>query len=102
MGVAVCSRAEPRPEGLRIGDQDEHDLVQPIEVVTSVRHAVDTRAPWAGCAPNRSDLIRRSLLLVQVIEAVAKSLEVYPVEVLESGQVSGRRYAGVSQILLVN
>ncbi|MEH0294811.1 AAA domain-containing protein [Agrobacterium sp. CCNWLW71] len=108
--VAVCSRAEPRPEALRIGDQDEHDLVQPIEVVTSVRHAVDTRArlgpdalDWSAFAaprggegaPNRSDLIRRSLLLVQVIEAVVKSLEVYPVEVLESEQVSGRRYAVV-------
>ena len=42
--IAVCGRVEPRPEALWIGDQDEHDLVQPIEVVSSVRHAVETRS----------------------------------------------------------
>ncbi|QKC90602.1 DNA helicase [Mesorhizobium sp. NZP2234] len=108
--VAVCGRAEPRPEALRIGDQDEHELVQPIEVVSSVRLAVDTRArlgpdaldwsvfasPRGGTgAPTRTDLIRRSLLLVQVIEAVVKSLEVYPVELLGTEHRDGRRYVVV-------
>ena len=42
--VAVCSAAELRQDLLRIGDQEEHELAQPIEVATSVRHAVEIRA----------------------------------------------------------
>ena len=108
--VAVCARAEPRPEGLWIGDQDEHDLMQPIEVVSSVRHAVETRSrlgpnvlDWSGLAAprgaagtqSRDDVIRQALLLVQVVEAVVKSLEVYPVQLLEVEQIDGRRFAVV-------
>jgi hypothetical protein len=106
--VAVCGRAEPRAEALRIGETDEHEVIQPIEVASSFRHASDVRArlgpdaldwsafatPKSGMAPSgRADLIRQSLLLVQVVEAVVKSLEIYPVEILKTEVANGRRYA---------
>jgi hypothetical protein len=106
--VAVCSAAELRQDSLRIGDQEEHELAQPIEVATSVRHAVEVRArlgpdalDWSGFADtqtpsghvDRTERVRQALLLIQIIESVIKSLEVYPVEILEIEQRDGRRFA---------
>lgn len=106
--VAVCSRAESRQDALRIGDTNEHELVQPLEVVSSVRRAIEARArlgpdalDWSafaesqrqGEAPSRHELIRQGLLLVQVVEAVIKALEIYPVQVLHTEPVGSRRYA---------
>lgn len=106
--VAVCSQLSPRGETLRIGDQDEHELVQPIEIATSVRHAIEVRARlgpdalvWTGFAEpgilsapsGRSDRVRQSLLLVQIVESVVKALEVYPVEVLHVERDKGRTFA---------
>lgn len=106
--VAVCSHVEVRSEALRIGDQQEHDLGQPVEVATSVKHAIDLRARlgpdalvWtgfadigAGGAPTeRAERVRQALLLVQVMESVVKSLDVYPVEILEIERDQGRRFA---------
>lgn len=105
--VAVCVHVEPRQDALKIGDSDEHELVQPIEVATGVRHAVDIRArlgpdalDWsafgnpqtAAGKPDRVNRIRQSLLLIQVIEAVVKALEVYPIEILAKERSGGRRY----------
>lgn len=105
--VAVCAKIEPRGTTLRIGDHQEHDLGQPVEVATSVRHAVDVRARlgpdaliWTGFADagagkgpvERIDRVRQSLLLVQILESVVKALEVYPVEILTIERDGGRRY----------
>ena len=106
--VAVCSHVSPRGETLRIGDQDEHELGQPIEIATSVKHATEVRARlgpdalvWTGFAEpdaslassGRADRVRQALLLVQIVESVIKSLEVYPVEVLQVERDQGRRFA---------
>jgi AAA domain len=105
--IAACIKVEPRPEALWMSNQQEHELLQPIEVTPSVRLAAETRArlgpdalDWSAFAdrggdarlPGRAELIRRSLMMIQVIEAVVKSLEVYPVEVLQQESKSGRRY----------
>jgi hypothetical protein len=106
--VAVCSRAENRQDALWIGETNEHELIQRVEVVSAVRWAVDARArlgpdalDWSafaepqgeGEAPTRRELVRNGLLLVQVVEAVIKALEIYPIEVLDTELVGGRRYA---------
>ncbi|TNC45041.1 DNA helicase [Rubellimicrobium rubrum] len=108
--VAVCMKAESRREALRIGETNEHEILQPIEVVASVRNAVETRAKlgpdaldWSAFAePNRKsdtfspiELVRQGLLLVQVIEAVIKALEIYPVEILHREVVAGRRFVSI-------
>lgn len=105
--VAVCIAVEPRPEALRLTDQQEHELLQPVEVVTSSRTATEARArlgpdalDWSAfaevsadtVASSRVELVRRSLLLIQAIEAVLKALEVYPVQVLEQNSSGARRY----------
>lgn len=106
--VAVCTHMEIRGDALRIGDQQEHDLAQPVEIATSVKHATDVRARlgpdalvWTGFADvgagnasaDRTERVRQGLLLVQIIESVIKSLEVYPVEILEIERDLGRRFA---------
>lgn len=106
--VAVCSHVALRGDSLRIGDQDEHDLAQPIEIATSVKHATEVRAKlgpdalvWTGFAEHtasssvsgRSDRVRQALLLVQIVESVIKALEVYPVEVLFVERDQDRRFA---------
>ncbi|MER9944793.1 AAA domain-containing protein [Mesorhizobium sp. M0092] len=103
--IGACVTAERRPEGLSFHEQEEHELLQPIEVVGAARHAQETRArlgpdalDWSAFASSRAvsgtgtrvDLIRRALLLVQVIESVVKALEVYPVEILEEKSHAGR------------
>ncbi|KAB2799993.1 DNA helicase [Brucella anthropi] len=105
--IAACVKAEPRPDSLWLSDQQEHELLQPIEVTPTVRAAVDSRArlgpdalDWSAfadrgresTAPGRVELIRRSLMMIQVIEAVVKSLEVYPVEIVRQYTEAGRRY----------
>lgn len=99
--AAVCVEVKPRNDALRMGDRDEHELIQPIELVGSVRQAVEARArlgadalDWSSVAPSltqdpllaRVDVVRRALVLIQVIEAVLRALEVYPIEVLEIRQ----------------
>lgn len=105
--IAVCFDAKVRKDAIGIGERDECELIQPIELVGSARQAVESRArlgpdalDWSAIASSRSpdrplgrsDLVRRALLLVQVVEAVMKALEVYPVEVLETGQQEGQYY----------
>jgi hypothetical protein len=106
--IAVCQQARLRGDALQIGDSVDHDLVQSIFVTPSVRGAAEARArlgpdalDWSAFAaegadspaPTRTDQIRQALVLIQVVEAVAKSLEIYPVEVLDVGVDAGRRFA---------
>lgn len=108
--VAVCVRADVRREALRIGETNEHEIIQPVEVVASVRQAVETRArlgpdalDWSAFAeplrsvdaPGRGELVRQGLLLVQVVEAVIKALEIYPIQVLDTEATEGRRFVAV-------
>ena len=51
----------------------------------------DTQAPSGHV--DRTERVRQALLLIQIIESVIKSLEVYPVEILEIEQRDGRRFA---------
>jgi hypothetical protein len=104
---AICSRAIVRGASLHIGEREEHEIAQPIEVVSSVRAAHEMRAQlgpdaldwsaFSSSAPplgsTRLDLVRRALVLAQVLEALVKALEVYPVEVLETNAEAGARYA---------
>lgn len=105
--IGVCITAEPRPEALSFYEQEEHELLQPIEILGSTRQAQEARArlgpdalDWSAFASARTtsgsgtrlDLIRRALLLIQVVEAVVKALEVYPVEILEERSDAGRRF----------
>jgi hypothetical protein len=108
--VAVCIQARPRGEALRLGRDEEHDVVQPVVVATSARNATDLRAKlgpealdWSGfaavgkgeAANDQTDLVRQALLLIQIVEALVKSLEVFPLEVLEVDFKNGRYYAAV-------
>lgn len=108
--VAVCTEVKPRGDALRLGGNDEHEIVQPIVVTTAVRTATDLRAKlgpealdWSGFATagrgahayDQVGLVRQALLLIQIVEAVLKSLEVYPLEILDIERRDGRRYAVV-------
>lgn len=106
--VAVCTSIKLKSEALRIGASDEHEIKQPIQVATAVRTAIDLRArmgpdalDWSGFAvarggavvPPEVERIQQALTLIQVIEAVLKALEVYPVDILEENSTEGRRFA---------
>jgi hypothetical protein len=81
-------------------------LAQPIAAVGIPHEAVDLRArlgpdalDWSAFIPPEADegsrtdtRIRRGLLLVQLIEAVIKALDIFPVEIIDSGRRHGRRY----------
>lgn len=105
--IAKCVHVEPRTGVLRIGEQDEHSIHQPVAVVATYREAMELRGrlgpdtlDWSGFAVHRRDgggqgvvdKARQALLLVQVAESVVKAFEVYPVEVIRGETKDGRRY----------
>lgn len=105
--VAVCQAVEARDKPSGHGEVDEHPLTHAVLVVASAREAREATGrlgpdalDWSGfavpppvpAAASHVDLVRRALLLAQVVEAVVKALEVYPVEILEAGSQDGRRY----------
>ncbi|AFK54012.1 DEAD/DEAH box helicase [Tistrella mobilis] len=105
--IAVAQGAEVRGSRFSLGDAEEHALTQGVIVTANAREAQETRGrlgpdalDWSGFAaqarevevPSETAAIRRALMLVQVVEAVVKALEVYPIEVLESGRAGGRRF----------
>lgn len=106
--IAVCQDVGDRSTLLSLGQHDEHAVFQPITVVRSPAEAKEVRArlgpdalDWSAFAESDSDAgtlterdsIRRALLLVQMIEATMKAMEVYPVQILETSRREGRRYA---------
>lgn len=106
--LAVCSRVEPRGHALKLGSDDEHALVQPITVTALQREALELRArlgpdvlDWSAFArqeigtSDRGSLVPNALLLVQVVEAVVKALEIYPIEVLRTQTRGARRYVTI-------
>ncbi len=103
---AVCDGATVR--GGPLGEFDEHALQQPIVVVRGDREARELRArlgpdvlDWSAFAPNRSGeldrvtMVCRALILTQLLEAMIKALEVYPIEVLSFETKDRRRYVTV-------
>jgi hypothetical protein len=94
--LAVCVNVRTREAALRVADEDEHVLTQPITVVLRFGElpAMRTRrgadiVPWSAFAtPRRSPVreraadVRRALLLAQTIEALVRTLENYPVEIV--------------------
>ncbi len=108
--LAVCQNVEVRSDTFRIGDAEAHPLMQVIVVAGNSREAQETRArlgpnllDWSAFSSNPSEhdtgteveAVRRALLLVQLVEAVVKALEVYPVQVLSHGRQNGRPYVDV-------
>jgi hypothetical protein len=105
--IGFCVELKPRGDAIRLGDDADHVVQQPITVTRFPREAKEVRArlgpdvlDWsvfagAGTEPvpaNRVDTIRQALLLVQVAEAVVKALECYPVEILETGRHAAQRF----------
>lgn len=106
--IAVCQNVIPRAEDLWIGPSAEHDLVQAVEVVASVRQATELRArlgpdalDWSAFGAERApgpehlavNQVRQAMLLVQTLEAIVKALEVFPVQVLGTETRDGRSFA---------
>ena len=105
--VAVCQAVHIRSGTFSLGENDEHPILQPVSVAASSREAQELRGrlgpdalDWStfanpdkdGGAVTENDAIRRALLLVQAVEAVVKALEVYPVEILDTGRRDGRKF----------
>src|SRR5260370_28621659 len=106
--IAVWQAVEVRSDVFILGDHEEHAIVQPRTVAATSRAAQELRGrlgpdilDWGSFSTpirearpdSESVAIRRALLLVQIIEAVTKALDVYPVEVMEAGRREGRRFA---------
>ncbi|MRI57328.1 DNA helicase [Methylobacterium sp. DB1607] len=105
--IAVCQAAEVRSGRFSLGDVEEHPLTQDVIVAANGREAQETTGrlgpdalDWSGFATqtgdagvaSEHDAVRRALLLIQVVEAVVKALEVYPVEVLHRWHHNGRPF----------
>jgi hypothetical protein len=101
--IAVCKSMRPRDKQLdHVGDI-EHAIESPIEVASGFRMAGELRArlgagvlDWSAFARRQlappagsTARVRRALVLVQVIEAVVKALEVYPVHVVRTERRNG-------------
>jgi hypothetical protein len=108
--IPVCVEVQPRSQLQRLGLFDDHDISQPIVVARVGRDANDLRArlgpdvlDWAVLAGGERETapagpvenIQKGLRLVQILEAVTKALEIYPIEVMDTGRQGGRRYAVV-------
>lgn len=104
--VAVCYRVELRGDRLDSRGWPEHALPQPVEIVENAREARYTRSrlgsgvlDWSAFSEQRTpqsvsnpiDRVSKSLLLVQIIEAFMKALEIYPIEILRKKTTSKRR-----------
>ena len=105
--IAFCVDLKPRADAIRLGNDADHALAQPILVTRFARDAREVRArlgpdvlDWSVFAgagaepalPSRVDSIRQALVLVQVTEAVVKALECYPIQILETARKAGRRF----------
>lgn len=104
--IAECVEVTPVASAKTTYDWDEHDVLNIIMVTSSVRQAIEQREhfgpallDWshfvvAEALPifDRNAVLRSALFLIQVVEAVVKALEVYPVHVISKRIEKGRRY----------
>jgi hypothetical protein len=106
--IGVCFELKPRADAIKLRADADHAIEQPILVARLPTEAREARArlgpdvlDWSifagagGELPpsTRVDTVRQALLLVQVVEAVVKALECYPIEILETGRRAGQRFA---------
>ncbi|WP_245496535.1 AAA domain-containing protein [Lichenibacterium ramalinae] len=104
--VAICRTARRRGDDSNVSGE-ERVLGHPVEVAPSAKAAADARArlgpdalDWSGFAhtesapasDDRTTLVRRSLALVQIVEALVRAFETYPVEILDIEVAGGRRF----------
>lgn len=102
---AICFKVTQRAAALRVGNDDQHDVVQPIVMARGPREAERLRAQlgpdaldWstfaapqaAPVAPSETGRVRNAMLIIQVIEAVVKALDAFPVEILKQTREDGR------------
>ena len=102
---AICFRIAPRTGNLRLGGDDQHDMVQLISVARGPRDAERLRAqlgpdaldwstfgahPASPAIPTEAGRVKDAMLIIQVIEAVVKALETFPVEILKQTRENGR------------
>lgn len=104
--IATCVEVTPVADAKTTYDWDEHEIVNPIEVTSFARQATELRErlgpailDWSHFAvaeePPTFDgnaALRSALFLIQVVEAVVKALEVYPVQVVSSRKEQGQRF----------
>jgi hypothetical protein len=96
--VAVCKACWPRASTTSLGAGEEHKLGIAVKVVQRYRDAQGLReqraqdiVDWTVFAPapratsSAASEVRSALLLVQVLEALIRALDNYPVEVLLKG-----------------
>lgn len=102
---AVCQKMTPRGDGFRLGPNEEHEVTQPILVARSAADAVKRIAalgpdaldwssfaspPATPAAPAEILRVKNAMLIIQVIEAVVKALEAFPVEILLQRRENGQ------------
>jgi hypothetical protein len=102
--VAICKHVRTRSTALPVTNEDEHVLTQTITVAARFPDVVELRArraadivDWSAFAHRATPAVtdgaadvRRALLLAQTMEALVRTLESYPVEVVakrKDGQV---------------
>jgi hypothetical protein len=104
--IAVSAVTAPRGNALPFGVYDDFALPQSIKATSIPRQAEEMRTrlgpgvlDWSAFGDRQPDehervdvKIRRGLLLIQIVEAVIKALEIYPIEILETQRRGGRRY----------
>jgi len=95
--IAVCRGVRVRTSALSVSNEEEHALAQPVTVVRRFPDATELRArraadvvDWSGfatrpaeAAPSKATDVRRALLLSQTVEALLRSLDNLPVEVVK-------------------
>jgi hypothetical protein len=94
--IAVCKHVRTRSAALSVTNEEEHVLAQTVTVAGRFQEALELRGrraadvvDWSAFASrsaptpdNSSTDVRRALLLAQTIEALVRTLESYPVEVV--------------------
>jgi hypothetical protein len=108
--IAVCAEVKPRPDAIRLRNDEDHAIDQPIAVAALPREAQEMRArlgpaviEWslfAGAGTDsvpatRADTVRQALVLVEIAGAVVKAFEAYPIEIMESRRQGGRRFVTI-------
>lgn len=103
--VATLRRAEPRPTARLPSDRDIYRLPHSIELVRNQREANEQLAKlrrqavdWSSLAvppPNlfedpETRTLRRAVLLVQVVEALLRAIDILPVKITLAKPVEGR------------
>lgn len=103
--VAICHHIAQRQQALPFRGEQDHEIAQPILVARGSRDAERLKAQlgpdvldWsafgtASARPIRNDdvaTVRDGLFVAQLVEAVVKASEAFPIEILHRGREDGR------------